>query len=105
MQKLQPRPGGYFLFADIHAIENRRNRPEPTPDHSEWSRVHSNARSAAMLARPTPTAIPPAPDATGRDHTWRRLRPNGGVRLTSYPVTPATLQACPDRAIHERRRG
>src|SRR3974390_578663 len=101
MQKLQPRPDGSFLFADIHAIENPRNRPESAPDHSEWSRVHSNARSAATPARPTPTAIPPAPDATERDHTWRRLLPIGGVRLASYPASPATLQACPDRAIYE----
>src|SRR6516164_4203644 len=105
MQKRQPRPDGQSRFADIHAIENRRNQPEPAPDHSEWSRVHSSAGSAATLARPTPTAIQPAPDATERDHTWRRLLPTGGVRLARYPATPTTLQACPDRAIHERRRG
>src|SRR3974390_219905 len=105
MQKLQPRPDGSFLFADIHAIKNRRNRPESAPDHSEWSRVHSNARSAATPARLTPTAIPPAPDATARDHTWRRLRPNGDARSASYPATPAILRACRDRATHERRRG
>src|SRR5215471_18763642 len=100
MQRPQPRSDGVFQFADIHAIENRRNRPESAPDHSEWSRVHSNVRSAATPARPTRTAIPPAPDATERDHTWRRLLPTGGVRLASYPVTPATLPACPGRAIH-----
>src|SRR5215471_11623318 len=99
MQKLQPRSDGYFLFADIHGIENHRNRPESALDHSGWSRVHNSARSAATPARPTPTAIPRAPDATERDHTWRRLLPTGGVRLASYPASPATLQACRDRAI------
>src|SRR5579864_4551303 len=105
MLKLQLRPDAWFLFADIHATESRHNRPESAPDHSEWSRVHSSARSAARPAWPTPTAIPPAPGATARDHTWRRLLPTGGVRLASYPASRATLRAHPDRAIHEHSHG
>src|SRR5215469_1208632 len=100
MPSLQQRPDGECRSADILATGNRRNPPESARAHSAWPRVTSSAGSAARPAPPTPTAIPPAPDAIGRDRTWRRLLPSVDVRPANHPATAVILRAYPDRATH-----